>query len=116
MTKLSREFKQALVSFGAAIGEKDFTRSKVPHNLLGQPALWFVVVEIGSMDQALRLFDQRLGGFGVGMTKRVDGNPAAEIEVALAGGIPEIAALAACEGQIKARVARHNETTKQLFD
>ena len=59
---------------------------------LRQPALRFVVIEIRGVDQLARLLDQRLGDGRVRVAQRADGDAAAQIEVALARDVVEIAA------------------------
>lgn len=83
---------------------------------LRQPALGLLVVQVGHVHQPPRLLDQRLGDFGMGVTQRAHGDTAAQVQVALAGDIPDMAAGAVAQGQVESTVAWHHEALEQLAD
>jgi len=75
---------------------------------LRQPALRLVVIEIRGVDKLAGLFDQRLGNGRVPVAERTDGNAAAQIQVAPASDVIEVAARAVAEHDVKATIARHH--------
>jgi len=108
VTELARQFKEAFVGFGAAVAEKNFPGSNPFDKRLRQTALGFVVVEVGDMNKLLRLLQQGIGDFGIGMAKGTNGDPPTQVEVTFAGHIINVTAGAVAEGQIEAGVARHD--------
>src|SRR5260370_496167 len=91
MAELARQLKEAFIGLGAAIAKKALARADETDERLSQPALCLVVIEIGNVDELARLLDQGLGNRRVGMAQRADRNAAAQIQIALASDIIEVA-------------------------
>ena len=65
-------------------------------------------IEVGRVPQLAGLFGESGDELGMRVTERVDGDARSEIEIALAGGGGEPAALAALKNHILARVGSHH--------
>ena len=61
------QLEQAFVRFRAAVAEKDSPRRDKVDNPFRQPPLELIIIEIGDMDQLLRLLGQGFGHLGMGM-------------------------------------------------
>ena len=94
MTEFARQFDQRFVGFRAAVAEKDFARPGQPDDPLRQPALPFVVVEIGTVDEDIGLPGQRFPDGGMRMAQAVDRDAAAQVEIFPALVVPDMPALA----------------------
>ena len=105
MSEFPGQFEQAFVGFGPAVAEKDLAGRDQVDERLSQAALGFVVVQVGDVHQLARLLHEGIGDGGMGVAQGRDGNAPAEIEVALAGDIEDIAAAAARQSEVKAGVA-----------
>jgi len=89
--ELAGQFEQALVGLDATIAKEAFARANQADQRLRQPALRFVVVEVRAVDNFARLLGQRLRDGRMRMAQRVDGDAAAQIEIAPAGDVVEAA-------------------------
>ena len=116
VTKLPGRLEETLVGLGSGVAEKHFARGQMADQALGQSALGLLVIQVGDVYQPPGLFHQRLGDFGVGMAQRAHGDTAAQVQVALAGDIPDMAAGAVAQGQVESTVAWHHEALEQLAD
>src|SRR4051812_3063410 len=116
MAEFAGQFIETLVSFGAAVSEKNFPRSNALHNGLGEAALWFVVIQIGNVDKLLRLLDKRLGDFAIGVPQRAHSDASSKIQESAPQDVPDVAAGAAHESQIEPPVTRHDILSKQFLN
>ena len=108
------QFEQAFVGLGAAVGKKAFAGADAFDQFGGQPALRFGEIKVRDVDELPRLLDQRLGDGRVRVAEAADGNARAEIEVAFARDIKQIAARAVAEHEVEAAVARHDVFAEQI--
>ncbi len=116
VAEFSRELEQAFVRLRAAVGEKNFSSADAFHNFRRQPALRFGEIQIGNVDQFSRLLDERFGDGRMRVAEAAHGDAAAEIEIAFAGDVENIAACAVAQHEFKAAVAGHDVFRKQLAD
>ena len=114
-SKFTSEFVEPLIGLRAAIAEEDL--SAEPHqsdNFCSQFTLRAIQVEIGNMDQLGRLFGNRFCHGRMTVTERADRNSCTEIEIGLTRLIPDTTPLAACQGEIKPPIGRHDEIVKKF--
>ena len=116
VAEFAREFVQALVGFRAGVAEEDLAGRKMLYDALGEPALWFVVIEIGDVQEFLGLFREGGGDFRMRMAEGAHGDAAAEVEVAPAIHIPDVAAGTAGEREIEARVGGQDVFREEFAD
>ena len=114
MAEFPRQLEQAFVGLRAAVGKKTFSRADAFDEFGGEPALRFGEIKIRDVDQFPRLLDERLGDGRVRVAEAAHGNAAAEIKVAFAGNIKNIAARAVAEHEVKASVAGHDVFAEQF--
>src|SRR5215204_7194944 len=114
MTELARELEEAFVGLGAAVAEEHFARGQRLDDLLREPPLGFVIVKVGNVDDFPGLLDEGFGDLRIGVTETAHGNAAAEVEVTLASDVVNITAGAVADGNVEARIARHDMLVKQF--
>ena len=114
--EFSRELEQAFVRLRAAVAEKAPARADQPNERFRELGLRLGEIKIRDVQELSRLLEQRIGDFRIGVAQRTDGDAAAEIEVALARHIPDVAPLAVIEREIEARVRRDDICLKKLPD
>ena len=69
VTEFPDRLVETLVGLGSGIAEEHLAWRQVTDQALGQSALGLLVVKVGDVDQPPRLFHQRLGDFGMGVTQ-----------------------------------------------
>ena len=116
MAKLAREFVETFVGLGAGIAEEDLAGCKMLDDALGEASLRLVVIEIGDVQEFLRLLGEGGGDFRMRVAEGAHGDAAAEVEVAPAIHIPDVAARATGEREIKARVGGQDVFREQFAD
>ena len=99
----ARRLDGALDRLGAGIGEEHLVGEGRGDQPLGEAALAGNLVEVGDVPELAGLLGQRGDEMRVAVAERVDGDAAAEIEVALAVVGDQPAALAPLEGQGRPR-------------
>ena len=108
VAEFARELEQAFVRLRAAVGEKAFARADAFDEFGGEPALRLGEIKIRDVDQLFRLLDERLGDGRMRVAEAADGDAAAEIQIAFAGDIKNVAARAVAQDEFKAPVAGHD--------
>ena len=103
-----RHLDRGLVGLGAGIGEEHEIGEGRVGEALGEPLAFRHLEQVGGVPELFALALQRLHEMGMGMAERHDGDAGAEIEIALAVVGQQPGALAPLEGQIGARVGRHD--------
>ena len=98
------------------MAKKTFARADALDEFGGEPALRLGEIQIGDVDQFLRLLDERLGDGRMRVAEAAHGNAAAEVEIAFAGDIKNITARAVAQDEFKASVAGHDVFREQLAD
>lgn len=83
VAELARQLVKPFVRLRAAVAEEHPARRDKLAELLRQPALRLVIIEVRDVDEPARLGRKGVGDFGVRMTKRADRDTAAEIKVRL---------------------------------
>ena len=116
VTEFARELEETFIRLRAAVGKKTFAGADPFHEFRGQPALRFGEIEIGDVDELLRLLHQRGGDGRVRVAEAAHGDAAAEIQVAAAGHVKQIAARPVAEDEFEATVAGHNVACEQFAD
>ena len=84
------EFEQAFVGFGAAVAEDDAAGTATQREGVGEFALRLIAIEIADVDELAGLLGDALHPMRVGVADGVDGDTGGEVEVALAGGVPDV--------------------------
>lgn len=107
MAELAAKFDQRFIGFGAAIAEENFTGTGELDNPLCEPALPFVVVKIGAVDEDIGLPRQCFPDRGVSVAQAVDRDAATEVEIFPALIIPGMPAFAVRDGE--ATIGRCND-------
>jgi hypothetical protein len=104
---LARDLDRALHRLGARIAEEHEIGEALRAQPLGQPFPLGHAVEVGHVPDLAGLFGQRRDQSRVAVSEHVHGHAGGEIEVALAvvGGQPS--AVAPLEGEVGARISRH---------
>ena len=116
VAEFPRELEQAFVRLRAAVAEKNFARADAFDDFGGEPALRLGEIQIGNVDEFFGLLDERLGDGRMRVAEAAHGDAAAEIEIAFAGDIKNIAARAVAQDEFKASVAGHDVFREQLAD
>src|SRR5262245_54319020 len=111
-----RKFDRRFVGFGAAVAEKRAVGERVAAQLAGQLGLRLHVIEIGNVEQLLRLLLDRLDDRGMAVAETVDGNAAKKIEIFFAVGVPNLAASTFDEGDRRASVSFGDELIGERGD
>src|SRR5262249_37572577 len=92
VAEFPRQLEQAFVSLNAAVAEKYFARPDFANQRLRKFPLRPVIVKIRGMDELARLLNQRFGDGRGRVAERQHGDAAAEVQVALARHVPNLAA------------------------
>ena len=108
VAEFPRQLEQTFVGLRAAVGEKTFARADAFDDFRGQPALRLGEIQIGDVDQFSRLLDERLGDGRMRVAEAAHGDAAAEVEIAFARDIKNIAARAVAQREVKPPVAGHD--------
>jgi len=111
---LAGELEEALVGFGAGVAEEDLAAEGESGNLLGQPGLELVVEQVRAVHQRAGLLGDGGDDGGMAVADVVDGDAGHEIEVFLAGVVPDGHARAAHEGE-PGRVGGHDVLAEQFL-
>ena len=114
VAEFAREFEEPFICLRAAVGKKAFARADPFYEFRRQPALRFGEIKIGDVDELLRLLHQRGGDGRVRVAKAAHGDAAAEIQIAAAGHIKQIAARPVAEDEFKASIAGHDVAREQF--
>ena len=89
LAPLARDLDGRLVGLRAAIGEEDALHARGFQQQLGQLELGQGVVEVGGVQEGVRLVRNGRRHGGVGVAEYVDGDPRHEVEVGPARVIPD---------------------------
>ena len=116
VAELAGEFEQAFVGLRAAVGKKAFARADALDQLGGEPALRFGEIQVRDVNEFFGLLDERLGDGRVRVAETAHGDARAEIEIALARDIKQIAARAVAEHEVETAIAGHDVLAEQLAD
>ena len=105
-------------SFASAplLAEKNLARADAFDEFGGQPSLRFGEIKIRDVDEFFGLLDERLGDGRVRVAEAIHGDAAAEVEVAFARDIKDVAARAMAQHEVKAAVAGHDIFREQFAD
>ena len=114
VAEFAGELEQAFVGFRAAVGKKAFARADALDEFGGQPALRFGEIQVRDVNQFARLLDERLGDGRMRVAETAHGDARAEIEVAFARDIKQIAARAVTEHEVEAAIAGHDVFAEQF--
>ena len=89
------ELDGALVGFGAGVGEEDAAvAAEEGVEALREAGLEVVEVQVGDVEEGAGLVRDGVGDGGVGVAEGDDGEAGEEVEVAAAGGVVELGAIA----------------------
>src|ERR1051326_9080768 len=113
MPKFASQLKKAFVGFDAAVAEETFARANQPHQRLGQAALRFVIIKIGSVNEFAGLLDQGFCYCGMRVTEGVNSDASAQIEIPFAGDVKDIAAGTVAQYDIEPAIAGNDVLLKQ---
>ena len=80
-----RQLDGAFAGLGARVAEEHLVGERHLAQPLGQPLLAGDAVEVGAVPELAGLLGERGDQLGMGVAQRVDGDAAAEIQIALAG-------------------------------
>src|SRR5258705_5961023 len=116
MTEFAGQLKKPFVCFRPAVAKKDFARGNLFHQGLREPAMRLIIIEIGNVNEPLRLLRKHVDDFRVGMAETRHGDAASHIEVTLAGYIIHVAASAMAERQIEARISGNDVLLVKRLD
>ena len=116
MAEFPRQLEQAFVRLRAAVAEKNFAGADAFDEFGGQPALRLGEIKIRDVDEFFGLLDERLGDGRVRVAEAIHGDAAAEVEIALARDIKDVAARAVAQHEVKASVAGHDIFREQFAD
>ena len=105
---LADDLDDAFHRLGAGIGEEHQVGKAQRAEPVGEPLALLDPIEVGDVNDLLGLLGDRFHQARMRVAERVDGDAGAEIEVALAAGREQPAALAPLEGDVDARVGRHH--------
>ena len=108
------QLEQTFIRLRAAVGEKAFARADALDDFSREPALRLGEIQIRDVNQFFRLLHQRLRDGRVRVAEAANGDAAAEVEVAFAGDIENVAASAVAQREIKASVAGHDVFAEQI--
>ena len=112
--EFSRQLEESFVGFRSAVAKKAAPGPDQFDQLLSEPPLRLIIIEIGNVQELTGLLDERGGDLGVGMPKGADGDAAAKVEVALPVDVPDVTPLAALQHEIEARVGGNDELFKNV--
>src|ERR1043165_1958152 len=101
MPKFPRDLVKPFVRLGAAIAEKNFSRSDALHQLSRKLSARLRVIEIGNVHQLLRLLGQCVCDLGVCVSQTTHCNAGGEIQIATPAHAPNFASSAMRESQRK---------------
>src|SRR5439155_26735084 len=113
VTELARELEQTLVCLGPTVAEKAFAGANEVHERLREPALWFVIIKIGGVDELARLFEQSFRDRRVGMAQAAYCDTAAQIQIAFPGDIIDITARSAAKHNFEPAITRNHVFLEQ---
>ena len=104
----SRQFDGGFVGFCTRITEKRIVHARTFAQAVGQLGLQRDLVQIGGMQERLRLMGQRLRHVGMGMAKATDGDTGQTVEVGLALAVGQVRAGAADKIHGHTAIGIHN--------
>ena len=113
---LADEFECALVGFRAAVRKEHFRKYRAVEKFLAQHRLFFVVVEVGRMNEFARLLGNRFYEVGVVVAEAVDSDAGNEIGVLLAGRVVKFVFVAVDETNVLSTENAHIVFVRQFFD
>ena len=105
---LAHQLDDAFHRLGAGIGEEHVVGEAHVAEPLGQPLAFGDAVEVGDVDQLPGLLGDRLDHMRMAMAERVNGDAGGEIEIAVAIGCGQPAALAPLESKVDPRENRQH--------
>ncbi len=92
-------FEGGFHGFGAAVGEEGVGEAAPLAEAMGERGLVFVAVEVRGMEAEGGLIGNGADDAGVGVAEGIDADAGDEVEIAAAGGIGDVAAFAAVDGE-----------------
>src|SRR5580698_9965611 len=105
MPKFPGELEETLIRLHAAVAEKHFAIADAFNNLGGKTSLRFGIVKVAGVDEFLRLRHERFGDGRVRMSQAINRDATAEIQVAPARHVKNVAARAMAQSEVVARVS-----------
>jgi len=91
------QFDCRFIGFGAAVTEKHFVRERMARQFAGEQGLGLDMEKVGHVQEFSRLFANGGNHCRVAMAQIVHCYSGDEINVLLAGGVPDFCSFASCE-------------------
>ncbi len=111
---LAGQLEEALVGLGAGVAEEDLAAEGEPGDLLREPGLELVVEEVGAVHEDADLLLHGGDDGGMAVAGVADGDARHEVEIFLAGVVPDGDARAAHEGE-PGRIGGHDELAVEFL-